>query len=255
MKKPKINLLPLIKVRLLWRNLIIFIISFIAIAIIVGYSWKKLRSLEYFKIKDVIANESKASEFSYLIGRNIFNIDLRNESNYISELYPNYYKIRLIRVLPNRVFVNFVVRRPLAIVKLYRYFIVDENRVLFDQRTGSQVSDLPVIVGLETKIFGAKSGKKYNARELELALDIIKELNNNKTLRDYKIKVVDVSKPVNTLLFLEGGLEIRIGEEDFKNRFSLLNTLLVNIKNDLHNIKYIDLRFKEPVIKFKNVNK
>jgi hypothetical protein len=147
------------------------------------------------------------------------------------------------------------VRSPLAFVKLYRYFYVDENCVLFDRRTGQEVPDLPVITGLETKIFGAKSGKKYNVKELGLALDIIKELNNNKALRDYKIKVIDVSNPMNSSVFLEGGLEIKIGQEDLGKRINLLSTLLTNMKNDLKQIKYIDLRFKDPVIKFKNVTK
>lgn len=255
MKKPKINLLPAIKIKPLLRNFIISIIVFIAIIILMGYGLRKLKRLDCFKIKDVMVNERKAQEFSYLVGRNIFNIDLSNESALISQLYPNYHKIRIIRVLPNRLFVNFIVRSPLAFVKLYRYFYVDENCVLFDRRTGQVVPDLPVITGLETKIFGAKSGKKYNVKELGLALDIIKELNNNKALRDYKIKVIDVSNPMNSSVFLEGGLEIKIGQEDLGKRINLLSTLLTNMKNDLKHIKYIDLRFKEPVIKFKNVTK
>lgn len=280
MKKRKINLaFPHIKLKNLPIKLIIFIIIFLATGFIIGHIGKTLKNSDYFKIKDILVSKGESGEFFYLKGQNIFNIDLRRESGYISEIYPTYKKIRLIRVLPNRIFVDFIRRQPLGLIKLYRYFSVDEDQVLFDV-TGelqeidlyhpyTKGRDLPVILGLETKIFGPKVGKKYNIRELMLALNIIKELNSNRALKDYKFKTVDVTNPTSASLFLQvplqlsdfskrraaagqEGLEVKIGQYDVKNKINTLSTLLTQIKNELNNIKYIDLRFKEPVIKFKD---
>jgi hypothetical protein len=48
-------------------------------------------------------------------------------------------------------------------------------------------------------------------------------------------------------------LEIKLGPENVKEQFNILGNLLLNSKNELSNTRYIDLRFKEPVIKLKDV--
>jgi hypothetical protein len=47
--------------------------------------------------------------------------------------------------------------------------------------------------------------------------------------------------------------EIRIGNDNIKQKVSALNALFTQLMNDPGNIRYIDLRFKEPVIKFRDV--
>jgi cell division septal protein FtsQ len=218
----------------------------------VGYSLKVLKNLDYFKIKDIIVTEGTPDEFSYLKGRNIFRIDLTEEAKSISRFYPAYKKIRLIKGLPNRIFVDFVRRQPLGLIKLYRYFCVDQDRMLFDLPGEVGQMDLPIILGLETKIFGPKPGKEYNLKELELALNILKEARRNKRLRNHKITAINVANPAGAALVIDAGLEIRIGQGEIGNKIELLGNLLAQVKNDLPNIKYIDLRFNEPVIKLKD---
>jgi len=129
---------------------------------------------------------------------------------------------------------------------------------------GLEETELPVIVGLETKISQAKSGKRYNIKELALALDIIKEFKVNNTLQKYEIKRIDVANLANVSLFLElldypkglattvpGILEVKMGQDGASDKIRVLGDLFNQLNNDLTNIKYIDLRFKEPVIKFK----
>ncbi len=168
-------------------------------------------------------------------------------------MYPSYKKIRVIRILPNRLFVDFIKRKPLAYIKLYRYFCVDEDMVLFDASGQLEEKDLPVILGLDTKIFGPKSGKIYNIKELALALNIIKEVRRNKMSKVYAIDRIDVTNLSNASFFILNVLEIRVGQDDIKDKIDILNSLLIQLKNDFGNIKYIDLRFKEPVIKLKDV--
>jgi len=270
MRKNRVNLGSFIKGRRFSPKLIgATIIILLASCLIIGYIWKVLSTSDYFTIKDVITRESNIVDLSFLLDKNIFSVDLGKEAGYILETFPNYNKIRLIRVLPNRIFVDFIKRKPVALVKLYRYFALDKEGVLFYGSDEPQELELPLILGLETKIFGPRPGKKYNIKEILLALNIIREGKRNRVLKDYKIKRINVANPttasilitltpktpdytsIQTIRGLEG-LEVRLGEDNIKNKIIILAGLLGQAKNELANIKYIDLRFKEPVIKFKD---
>jgi len=246
----------------------IAIIIFLASFFMISYIWRVFRLLGYFQIKEIIARGADATEFNYLKGKNIFSVDLNYESGYILDSYPDCGKIKLVRVLPDEIFIDFIKRKPLALVKLYRYFAIDDEGALFYAK---EDLDLPIILGLETKIFGPKPGRKYNIKELALVLSIIKEVNKNKILKHYKIRKIDVANPVNTSIFIshpqvmadyskgrqkiisQEAVEVKIGQEEIKDKIAILAGLINQEKSELVNIKYIDLRFKEPVIKFKNV--
>jgi len=261
MKKNRKNRLN-IPVKLISLAAIIFLV----LMFVMVYTWKFLTTSDYFKIKEVITGDTSSNNLSYLKGKNIFSIDLRQESRYILEYFPECKNIRLVRILPNRVFVDLIRRKPLALLKLYKYFSVDEDMVVFDAGGDPQQSGLPVITGMETKIFGAKSGRKYNIKELEFALNIIKEVKRNRLLRDYGIRKIYVPDTTNASVFIipppseyghmdsisrYEGLEVKLSSERIRYKISLLANLMVAGRKELNNIKYIDIRFKEPVIKLK----
>jgi len=242
------------------KLLIILLIIFLAKCFIVGYIWKKSRASDYFSIKEIIIKDADAADLSYLKGRSIFILDLRKESEYILESYPGYNKINLVRILPNRLFVDFIKRNPVALVKLYKYFALDEDGVLFNASAQPEESGLPVILGLETKIFGPKPGRSYNIREVSFALDTIKEIKRNKALKDYRIKKLDVTSRANAAIFIslpgqgaqEYLLEVRMGADNIEDKIAILGGIFAQGKFDLYKIKYIDLRFKGPVVKNKD---
>lgn len=248
----------------------ITIIILLAISLIMGYISKVLKTSDYFRVKEVILRESDVSDLSYLKGKNIFSIDLKSESRDIIEAYSNYKKIRLVRVLPDRIFADFIRRVPVAFIKLYRYFALDEDGVLFYVPGQPEEIKLPVILGLERKIVSPKLGQSYNNKELMLALSIVNEARKNRILKDYRIKRIDVTNIVNTsilVLFPEEersddlerkevrapeGLEVKFGDDNIKEKISILAGLIIQGRSELANIKYIDLRFREPVIKLKD---
>ena len=237
--------------------------------LVINYTVKKLKNLNYFTVKNIIVSEATANTFLYLKGRNIFDIDIKKEARYIWEAYPQYKNVRIIKFLPGSLMIDFIKRKPVGIIALHRYFYVDMDQVIFNIPSGLAALELPQIRGLETKIFGPKPGAKYNLKELALALNIIKELNRTRVSRFYKVKAVDVANPANASFLLEAhgqltndpkakeaktqtALEVKIGQDDIKERVKILNTLLFSIKNDFTEVKYIDLRFKESVVKFNN---
>jgi len=211
-----------------------------------------LKNLDYFKIKEVIVTSGeKAEDFAYFKGQGIFNINLESESERLWQSRPSYKKVRLIRILPNRLMVDFLKRLPIAYLKLYRYFCIDEELVLLEATGEPEENSLPVILGLETKIFGPKVGKQYNIKELSLAVTIIREFKKNRLSKYGNIKNISVTNPVSTFFITGQDLEVRIGQDNVGPRMELLRSLMAQTRNELSRIKYIDLRFKDPVIKLK----
>ena len=64
-----------------------------------------------------------------------------------------------------------------------------------------------------------------------------------------KVETFEVSDDNRIGFFIPNGLEIKIGQDNIRDRINILSNLLIQLRDELGNIKYIDLRFKEPVIK------
>jgi len=240
----------------------------LALFLVMVYSWDIIKRSDYFLVREVVVKGNNA-DLSYLKGRNMFQLDLKRETANLNLAYPGYKHINIARVLPGRVYIDFVERKPLAFIKLYRYFAVDESGVLFYSSAQPEGAEFPVITGLESKIRAPKPGARYNLDELNLALSIAKESGRLAVFKDYKIRKINVSRPADAVfyiimsrkvpdsvlgqqtLYLED-LEVKIGSGDIKNKMAFLAGLLVQGKNDIANFKYVDLRFSEPTIKPKN---
>lgn len=252
------------------KKVIIAVFIFFIACLALLYSFRSIKNSSLFQIDYIIADEKNTVDLSYLMGKNIFTIDLGKEANYIRGFHPNYYKIRLIRILPNRLFVAFVKRKPQALIKLYRDFGIDCDGILFLIPEELEKQGLTYISGLETKIFGPKTGKRYNIKELTFALGVIKEASKRREFQDYRLYEINVADLDNAKMFIslpyeqsKGSfsqgiadrnslLEVKFGQDSITEKLNILRSLLKQERSQLANIKYIDLRFKEPVVKFKD---
>ena len=250
------------------KPLAVILIIILASCLILGYIWRILFTAEYFRIKDISSREVLSVDLSYLKGKNIFSLNLAQEAAGIVRSCPDCSRVKLARIIPNRIFVELIRRKLVAFIKLYRYFAVDEDGVIFLSPLQPDDSGLPVITGLETKIFGPKPGNRYESRELSVALLILKESAKTRLLRDYKIRKVDISGidnitvgiPIPQSQNVYAGwkapqkiefLEIKIGQGNIRDKVAIMAGLINQERHNMANIKYIDLRFNEPVIKFK----
>ena len=242
-------------------------IILLALFLLLGYIWKVLSASPFFSVRQVVVRNSGQS-FDYLKGRNIFKIDLKGESKKALSGCPGCRKVRFLKVLPDCVIVDFVERRPVALAKFYKNYAIDREGVLFSPSGSVEEAGLPVIYGLEAKIFGPKSGVRYKRPEIDLALSIIREFNANKALNDFVLKRVDVSSLQSAKIFIFlpkreadytrvvpqlswSGFEVRVGEGSMRQKMMILGGLLTHSEKELSEIRYVDLRFNEPVIQFK----
>jgi cell division septal protein FtsQ len=258
------------KARQISAKLVLVAFVFLGLYAFGVYLKRVTTRIEYFRVKEIISIEPAKDTFSYLEGRNIFALDLKKESRYIAALYPAYKKVRLIRILPNQLFVDFVKRTPVAYVRLYRYFYVDDELMLLEPVQQPTEPELPVITGLETKIFGPKTGKRYTIPELAFAVYVLQKAKAHSVLRGYPIQMLDVKSLGNVSCFIpfltiasenakkkttqvEAVMEIKVSPDNIRQKLDILGSLLQQLKQNAGNIQYVDLRFKEPVIKFRDV--
>lgn len=244
-------------------NFSVVLLPFMALCVIAGclwYGWWLLHNADYFRVKEVIVRGEESADLTHLRARNIFEIDLLKETSSLLESYPDFSQVKMVRVLPDRIFVDFLKRNPVALVKLYKDFAIDAEGVLFYLLDDTKKALLPVIVGLETKIFGPKPGRQYTTKELSTALKIIRYSAMNPALQPYTIATIDLTHPSQTSFILRRAgsqeaapesIEVRIGLDNIRQRISILSGLLRESNQDFGQITYIDLRFRDPVIKFK----
>lgn len=235
------------------RIIFLLAIIFLALFLLIGYIWKVLKSSDFFTVRQVVVRNSDAG-FDYLKGRNIFLLDLKTESLKARLGCTDCLTVRFARIFPNCVFVDFVKRNPIALVKSSRDFEMDKQGVLF-YPAGSSAAGLPVVYGLKGRL---TPGTRYNRPDINLALGIIAEFNANGNLKDFSLTRVDVANLESAWFFMvlpkQGwiGFEVRTGENNIRAKMMVLGGLVKQARDEWARIKYIDLRFTEPVIKFKD---
>lgn len=261
MRKQKVNL-PL-------KIIILVLIILLAFSFIMGYIWKVLTTAEFFSVKKIFVVNSD-QQFEYLKGRNIFSLNLGSEAAMVASRCPDCRKVRFTRILPNCIWVDFLKRKPVALVKFYKNFAIDEQGVLFLPDQAIELLGLPVIYGLETKIFAPHPGASYKRAELAVALNIIQAFKAHKAFSGFNLKRIDFDGPGSAGFFMLlprqvpnytlappisewQGFEVRIGTTNIAKKMMILGGLVTQARKEWTNIKYIDLRFKEPLIKLNNV--
>lgn len=202
---------------------------------------------DYFKIKNILSNQAHIDFLSYLKEENIFKLNLKEIADQINKKYPSYRIVRLSKQLPDTVIIELKKRQPIAYLRLIHYWGIDEEAVLIELKEVPQ-SSLPVIYGLDAKLSNLKLGQRIQLTEVSQALEFIKKIKSKKFLESYNLKKIYVANLKDMKFFIDG-LEIRIGE-DIDKGLKLLELLLPELKKDFPKIEYVDLRFKEPVVKY-----
>ncbi len=231
------------------RNTIIPKIILIIVCILGVTSGIIFLALRYFNTAEIFA----VKDSDYFSGKNIFKVNLKREANRLNREARDCKRVVLKRQLPDRIIVDFESHQAVAKVQLSDYFFVDEEGVLFDQYPHEKSSQLPLIIGLEKKIPYPRTGAKHNEATLQETLAFINGLNENKKIsQQLKIKEMDVTNVNNVVLLTTTRCRINLGDiYSLENDLLVLAKLTKEINFDLTQVEYIDLRFQEPVVKYR----
>lgn len=182
-------------------------------------------------------------------GRGIFDVDLASARDYVLSNYPEIRTIVINRIFPNKLVLTIRPRRPVAQISLPSSFcLVDAEGIILPGLNNFAAAGLPIITGVDTKAIMAHTGKRYDNEGLKKALRLIEVMNQMRFSQDHEIHMIDASDEQNLSLYIEGGIEIRIGRENFRDRLLMLNKTFQAGRFDKSQIKYIDLRFGNVII-------
>lgn len=179
-------------------------------------------------------------------GENLVLLDIVAVQQVIKRKYPQFKEVVVKRVLPNRVEVLLKRRTPVAQVLGSKYVQIDRDLVLLPAVSPSPFKNLTVIQGApsQTMIVGSTIRDERTRKALKLKEFIDRANIFNK----HELTRIDISDPQNISLFIDGDIEIRMGNEHLVERLKVLDQTLKNIQLDRSKIKYIDLRFDDVVV-------
>lgn len=240
--------------KLLTKKILYTVITFVSIAAIYLF----LRNSPYFRLETIgVIDKGRvtALDTDELLrmykGKNIFGININSLSSRIERNFPVIREAVVKKILPNKLEIDIIPRVPVAIIKSRGSFPIDRAgmvlspEILLPQTRG--IRKLPAITGFSIWL-SPKVGAKLKNPQLQNAFLLLDSLKESFILSDYAVDTIDVSNYKNISFYLENGIEVKIGNENFLDRLSRLKAVLDNPGLDKENIKYVDLRFKDVII-------
>ncbi len=249
-KKPKKSST---KVSLLQPLLVLLVVGFFFfIGAKKAFFWVKNSS--YFRVARVTCStpsRAKSLErFLYLKNQSIFNVDLAHVQKQLEWSYPEVGEIRVLKRFPDEICIVLKERKPFAALALgANSFLIDRQGFIVSKDISSQGA-FPLVRGLPSPPKTVSLGQRIVSSNLEVALNIIDLFNRNKALARFVIVKMDVGNLSRISFFLGEQLEVVIDNEGAQEKINTLGVILEKAKLDWERIRYIDLRFQEPVIKY-----
>lgn len=219
------------------------------------YAWMMhvLMHSGYFTVKKIKIDPSiqfiQEEDFSSLKGKNILTVDLAMVQRRLGVRYPQIAQIKIIKRLPDEIVVLAKKRVPFAQTRLNnRVLILDEKGVVLSASAGPEHEKLPWITGIKSGREGFSLGLPLAGEDVRTALKILKIFQAAKTFLPYHISKIDVTNLSEIYFYLSNNLKIIMDREDIEKKIELLSFMLTHNQLHVQDVKYIDLRFKEPII-------
>jgi len=210
-----------------------------------------LTSSPLFAVKDVMIDKSiqfiNLRALKQLKGSNIFKVDIKKLDRQISQEYPYISQLRVVRQLPDRILILAKKREPL--MQIYfkgRFLLVDKEGVALYY--AAQPADLPQVHGIPLERNWAVLGTHIHNKELTEALDILNSFKLSPSLKRWQLTSMEVGNLSRIDVTTHENMHVILDQDDTRDKIELLQMLIAGNKIDFNKVKYIDLRFKEPVI-------
>jgi cell division protein FtsQ len=245
-KQLGINLLKLVE-----GVLILAVLSFIGTKI-----YHFMLNAPYFAVKNIKIEGVKAlskeevSNFSKAYQEdNIFRVSLSDLENNIKSL-PAVKNVRISRILPDTILVKVTERMPIGLINRDGVlYCLDEEGNVFKLASRDTGIRLPFIAGFESDVL---NGKIKNIPRINLISSLMKELLSIELPVAGQLLAVDIQDPDNIVLQTRNYGRIALGTANFdelRKRLIKLTRILEDIKQRPIGIEYIDMRFKNIVVK------
>lgn len=236
-----------IKFLLFFILLCLFIYSFFFLK---NKTLKYLWSLELFKIKEIKIYPENVSSFikSFVElekDKNLLFIDAENLKEKINSI-PDVESCKILKIYPSTLQIEIILRKPWALLKYNNQeYLIDREGVIITEKKE----------GFLFEIYGIKPDKEKNkVQEIEkinILTEFEKWYNHFNVGNHFKIKKIDITD-LYKIEISDGERKLFFTPEDLKGKIEKLSFILKSLKDDF---EYIDTRFKNFYIKFKNERK
>jgi cell division septal protein FtsQ len=178
-------------------------------------------------------------------GRNLFLVDPRAVVRRVETL-PEVERAEIVRELPDRLTIVVEERRPFTLVHAGRLHWIDERGHVLGPESQAVTPPAPIISGLsEAELLDMKTAPSARARE---AIRLIRALLRSGSALATEISEIDVSQPDGPVLYTVGGIEVRLGADEWDERLARLEGVLAQTAAREGGVRMVDLRFRDQVV-------
>ncbi len=239
-------------------KLIIFLVCLVLFVSLATVIKNYLRASEFFLIRDVqltgneeLTKEKIAELCSLKLPISIFEIDSSLLKLFSQRLEANPWvkRAEVKRLFPRTLSILITERKPFAQLKKGPYFKIDKEAVAIPPTARTSFANLPLIVTTDLK--PVVVGKKCLSARLDFSLQFLKLLAEEGFLDRYTVTKIQAKSSKNIFLLIDQSPEVRFrweNIEELKEKIGWLEEVLEELKGERKKVKYIDLRFKQPVI-------
>ena len=245
-KKSNIKIPAIVVIRL-----IVFLFIGIILFWVYGRTVDFMSKSNMFDVKIVLVDQSISFiDPQFLIGlkgQNIFSVDLNRIHKRISMQYPQIAQLRIMKQLPDTLQVLAKQRDILLQVQAHNKFLIVDTEGVTMFYTGASVP-FPMVRGIPLQRQKIVLGEGTSIKELNLVVDLLRQLKSHAHTGRLKIVSIEAGNLSKIELTVLPNIQIIIDQEDLSSKVDMLDILLQNTKINWSHVKYVDIRFKEPII-------
>jgi cell division septal protein FtsQ len=235
------------------RGLVVAVIILVAGFFAVQGFFAFLHTSKMFLIRDIFVEQNlgevKLPELEKLKGHNIFSVDLVKVENKVQAKYPHIGDLKVLRHFPDGITITGFARQAIAEAVLNGHSLEISADGFFLRHTAREGDPLPVVRGL--KGANAAPGERVADENLMVAMNVIGLIKNVRSLSALGFREVDISDPlkINCRFKDEAtSFDVYIEKDRIAEKIKALSAIVERSDLELAQVKYIDLRFDEPVI-------
>ena len=154
---------------------------------------------------------------------NLFTLRLRDVAKRL-EAHPWIDHVKVSKVFPDRLWVQVVERRPIAILQLEELYYIDAKGVIFSPLGERDEYNFPFLTGLNRKTLEKNPGEAN--RLIMKALELLRIAEREKGFPFGEISEVHMEKTFGVHCFTQvEGLQVKMGWEDFGEKLKKLSLI------------------------------
>lgn len=237
---------------MLLKNIVIGVVLVFFVFILYQKGIALLKSSDYFIVRDIVYDPSlkfmDAEFMAGLKGKNLFNVDLKKIERQLQMEYPRFSQLRILKKFPNQILVVASTRAPFAQTRINGKIAILDDEGAVVALSADLDTHLPLVTGVRLSTGKITIGSPMQSIPLSTALAVVKAFRAEATLAAYRISKIDVANLSQIYFYITEDLKVILDEDDLGRELKILGLVLSQTKNELENVRYIDLRFKEPVL-------